>query len=140
MTIGANIRARRRALGINQEELARRLDTTQANISRMESSARGPSAEMLIPMAEALSCDVRDLLGVTQREAEGGVAPLDEGAQEFLMRTLASDPQLGVYMRSFVRDQDSLTEEDWKFLASSLRLALGYAVDTIKTRRVKEGF
>ena len=35
-SVGANIKARRRELGMNQDELARRLGLTQANISRIE--------------------------------------------------------------------------------------------------------
>ena len=61
-SVGANIKARRRELGMNQDELARRLGLTQANISRIEANAKGPSADMLPAIAEALCCDVRDLL------------------------------------------------------------------------------
>ena len=44
ISVGANIKARRRALGMNQEELARRLGLTQANISRIEANVKGPNA------------------------------------------------------------------------------------------------
>ena len=134
-SIGANIKARRRALGMNQEELARKLGVTQANISRIESSVKGLSSDMLLPIASALSCDVRELLGLKCDDR----TELSD-ARTFVTRTLENDPQLALYLRSFVKDQDSFTEEDWKFLASSLRLALGYAVDAIKTRRVRDGF
>lgn len=138
-SIGANIKARRRALGMNQEELARKLGVTQANISRIESSVKGLSSDMLLPIASALSCDVRELLGL-KCDDKTELSALGEDARTFVTRTLENDPQLALYLRSFVKDQDSFTEEDWKFLASSLRLALGYAVDAIKTRRVREGF
>ena len=138
-SIGANIKARRRALGMNQEELARKLGVTQANISRIESSVKGLSSDMLLPIASALSCDVRELLGL-KCDDKTELSALGEDARTFVTRTLENDPQLALYLRSFVKDQDSFTEEDWKFLASSLRLALGYAVDTIKTRRVRDGF
>ena len=71
-SVGANIKARRRELGMNQDELARRLGLTQANISRIEANAKGPSADMLPAIAEALCCDVRDLLGVGARGHAGG--------------------------------------------------------------------
>lgn len=137
-SIGANIKARRKALGMNQEELARKLGVTQANISRIEANVKGPSADMLLPVAEALHCDVRELLGMERNEA-AGEDWMDEDARSFVLKALEGDPQLGVYLRSFVKDLDDFTQEDWKFLASSLKLALGYAVGTIRARRVKDG-
>lgn len=53
---------------------------------------------------------------------------------------MEGDPQLGMYLRSFIRDSSSYTDEDWKFLATSLKLALGYAADTIRARRVGGNF
>ena len=138
-SIGANIRARRRALGLNQEDLAGRLGLTQANISRIEASPRGPSGEMLIALAEALSCDVRELLGV--EDASGNpVRELDEDAKTFVLNAMKGDPQFGMYLRSFVKDSTNLTDEDWKFLAANLKLALGYAADALRARRLKGNF
>ena len=146
-SIGENIRTRRRRLGMTQEELARRLGVTQAHVSRMEASPRGPSTSLLLPVAEALACDVRDLLGAertetgAKAETETETEPrLDGDARAFVLRALESDPQLKLYLRSFVQDQDSYTEEDWKFLAASFRLALGYAADTIRARRIRGSF
>jgi transcriptional regulator with XRE-family HTH domain len=137
-SIGANIKAKRRALGLNQEDLANKLGLTQANVSRIEASVRGPSGEMLLAIAEALGCDVRELLGV---EAPGGpVKELDEDAKTFVLNAMKGDPQFGVYLRSFVNDFDDLTDEDWKFLATHLKLALGYAADAIKAKRLRGNF
>ena len=138
-SIGANIRARRRALGMNQEDLAAKLGLTQANISRIEASPRGPNGEMLISLAGALSCDVRELLGVTGT-AGNPVRDLDEDAKTFVLNVMKGDPQFGMYLRSIVKDSAGLTEEDWKFLATNLKLALGYAADAIRARRLRENF
>lgn len=138
-SIGANIRARRRALGMNQEDLATKLGLTQANISRIEASPRGPSGEMLVALAKALSCDVRELLGV-EDESGSPVRELDEDAKTFVLNAMKGDPQFGMYLRSLVKDSKNLTEEDWKFLATSLKLALGYASDAIKAKRLKGNF
>lgn len=138
-SIGANIKARRRELGMNQDELARQLGLTQANISRIEANVKGPSADMLPAIAEVLHCDVRVLLGV-EREGDSDVGELDGNARAFVLKAMESDPQLGMYLRSFIRDSDSYTDEDWKFLATSLKLALGYAADAIKARRVGGNF
>ena len=138
-SVGANIKARRRKLGMNQDELARRLGLTQANISRIEANVKGSSADMLPAIAEALDCDVRELLGV-EREGVADGRELDRNARAFVLKAMESDPQLGMYLRSFIKDSDSYTEEDWKFLATSLKLALGYAADAIKARRVGGNF
>ena len=138
-SVGANIKARRRALGMNQEELARRLGLTQANISRIEANVKGPNADMLPAIAEALHCDVRDLLGVERERTEGG-GELEGNARAFVLTAMESAPQLGVYLRSFIKDADAYSDEDWKFLSTSLKLALGYAAETIKARRVGGNF
>ena len=121
-SIGANIKAKRRALGVNQGELAATLGLTQANVSRIEASVKGPSGEMLLSIAGALGCDVRELLGV---EENGQPAQeLDEDAKTFVLNAMKGDPQFGIHLRSFVKDFENLTDEDWTFLAAQLKLAL----------------
>jgi transcriptional regulator with XRE-family HTH domain len=137
-SIGANIKAKRRALGLNQEDLANKLGLTQANVSRIEASVRGPSGEMLLAIAEALGCDIRELLGVEEAGSSAGM--LDEDSKTFVLNAVKGDPQLGVHLRSFVNDFADLTEEDWKFLATHLKLALGYAADAIKAKRLRGNF
>jgi transcriptional regulator with XRE-family HTH domain len=137
-SIGANIKAKRRSLGLNQGDLAAALGLTQANVSRIESSVKGPNGEMLLSIAGALGCDVRELLGV---EEDGQpVQQLDDDAKTFVLNAMKGDPQFGIYLRSFAKDSEDLTDEDWKFLATQLKLALGYASDAIKARRMKGNF
>jgi transcriptional regulator with XRE-family HTH domain len=138
-SIGANIKAKRRALGLNQGELAAALGLTQANVSRIESSAKGPSGEMLLSIADALGCDVRELLGVVEKGGQT-IQQLDDDAKMFVLNAMKSDPQFGIYLRSFAKDSRDLTDEDWKFLATQLKLALGYASDAIRERRMKSNF
>ncbi|MDR2175610.1 MAG: helix-turn-helix transcriptional regulator [Synergistaceae bacterium] len=137
-SIGANIKAKRRALGLNQGDLAASLGLTQANVSRIEASVKGPSGEMLLSIAEALGCDVRELLGV--EDAGRPAHELDDDARTFVLNAMKGDPQFGIHLRSFVKDSENLTDEDWQFLAAQLKLALGYASDAIKARRMKGNF
>ena len=137
-SIGANIKAMRRALGLKQEDLAEKLGLTQANISRIEASAKGPSAETLLAIAEALACDVRDLMGVKTKPRPSRV--LDEDAKTFVLNVMKGDPQLGIHLRSFAKSSPRLTDEDWKFLATNLKLALGYAAEAIEAKRLKGNF
>ena len=136
-SIGANIKAMRRALGLNQEDLAEKLGLTQANISRIEASVKGPNAEMLLAIAGALGCDVRELMGM---EGSQSSRVLDEDAKTFVLNVMKSDPQLGIHLRSFTKNSSHMTDEDWKFLAANMKLALGYAADAIEVRRLKGNF
>ena len=136
-SVGANIKAVRRALGLKQEDLAEKLGLTQANISRIESSVKGPSIETLLAIAEALGCDVKELMGVedSARSSRG----LDKDAKTFVLNVMKGDPQLGIHLRSFAKTPN-LTDEDWKFLAANLKLALGYATEAIEAKRLKGNF
>jgi len=137
-SIGANIKAKRRALGLNQEDLAQKLGLTQANISRIEASVKGPSAETLLAIAEALACDVRELMGV--KDNPQSPQALDEDARTFVLNVMKGDPQLGIHLRSFAKNSPRLTDEDWKFLATNLKLALGYAAEVIEAKRLSGKF
>ena len=140
-SIGTNIKTMRRALGLNQEDLAEKLGLTQANISRIEASVKGPNAETLMAIAEALGCDVRELMSVEEgRQPSHFPQALDEDAKTFVLNVLKSDPQLGIHLRSFAKNSPSLTEEDWKFLATNLKLSLGYAAEAIEAKRLKGNF
>ena len=137
-SIGANIKAVRRTLGLNQEDLAEKLGLTQANISRIEASTKGPNAETLLAIAEVLGCDVRELMGV--EDSAQSHQTLDEDAKTFVLSVMKGDPQLGIHLRSFAKNSPNLTDEDWKFLATNLKLALGYAAEAIEAKRLKGNF
>jgi len=59
---------RRAALGISQEQLARRMHTTASAISRIESGQHATNARTLMRLAEAL--DARAVLGFEYGPAE----------------------------------------------------------------------
>lgn len=65
---GAAILARRKQLKITQEELASRIGTDQANISRLENGEQGFSVETLLSLAAALALPVSELLRRTESE------------------------------------------------------------------------
>jgi transcriptional regulator with XRE-family HTH domain len=60
-TLGRTIRLRRRALGLNQEELAARAGVDQAYISHVEGARRNVSIDNLVKIAVALELDVEEL-------------------------------------------------------------------------------
>ncbi|MFD1191578.1 helix-turn-helix domain-containing protein [Phenylobacterium conjunctum] len=59
--VGRNLQARRRELGLSQEELAHRAEVHQTYLSGVERGRRNPSVVVLQRIAVALSCDIEDL-------------------------------------------------------------------------------
>lgn len=59
--IGTNIRKRRIAANISQEEMAARVDVDQAYISRLEAGQKNPTVSTLQQVAAALDVEVKDL-------------------------------------------------------------------------------
>lgn len=70
--VGETIAARRLALGLTQEQLARMIDVGQEFISRIERKATPPKLETLLKICYALNCSVDDLLqrGTPDRQAD----------------------------------------------------------------------
>lgn len=60
--LGRNIRRRRNALGISQEELAFRAEMKRSYVSGIELGKRKPSVDALERLAGALCVDPRSLL------------------------------------------------------------------------------
>jgi transcriptional regulator with XRE-family HTH domain len=57
-TIGANIRRRRKELGITQEFIANGLDVNPSHISNIECGRANPSLTALVKIANLLHCSV----------------------------------------------------------------------------------
>lgn len=53
---------RRKRLGLTQQELAERCKTTQQTIAKIEQGSVDPKLSTIIKIAEALECEVTDLL------------------------------------------------------------------------------
>ena len=66
ISIGANIKSRRRALGLTQAELAKQLGLTQANVSRIEANVKGPSADLLLSGAALVTSSALARFGLFQ--------------------------------------------------------------------------
>jgi transcriptional regulator with XRE-family HTH domain len=57
-----NLRALRLKKGMNQEELAEKLDTTSATVSRWENEECEPNITKLVLITQILECSLNDLL------------------------------------------------------------------------------
>jgi predicted transcriptional regulator/DNA-binding XRE family transcriptional regulator len=65
--LGARIRERRRARGITQAELARRLEISPSYLNLIEHNKRGIAGSLLRRTAEALGLELEDLDGAAER-------------------------------------------------------------------------
>jgi transcriptional regulator with XRE-family HTH domain len=62
MQIGSHVRARRKALGLSQLDLARELSVTHQHVSRIELGDATPSLEMLLKVSRKLGVSTDYLL------------------------------------------------------------------------------
>jgi len=61
---GARLRELRTAAGLTQRELAKRAGTSSAAISNFEAGNNAPTLGMLVRLADALMCNLSDLIAV----------------------------------------------------------------------------
>jgi len=62
LIIGKNVRIRREAMSLSQEQLGLRIEVDQAYISRLERGMLNPTVESLVDISLALKIDVSRLL------------------------------------------------------------------------------
>ena len=62
MTLGQKVRLRRKELGYTQVELAKRTQTSQSYISRLEKDDFNPSIQMIVSIAVTLGVSIDYLL------------------------------------------------------------------------------
>lgn len=81
-TVGATVAAKRKQLGLSQEQLAEKIGIQQESLSRMEKGTISPKFERLRQIAEALQCSVADLFREADEDATDRAATIaDQLAQ-----------------------------------------------------------
>ena len=64
---GIVLRARRKAAGMSQTELAARAGLSSSFVSRLENGLRGPTVETIVELANALETSASDLMREVER-------------------------------------------------------------------------
>ena len=72
--IGQGIAARRKQMGLSQEELAQQIGITRQAVSRWESGAALPSVDNMIELSRALQISVDELLCLTPQAHDPGIS------------------------------------------------------------------
>ena len=60
MSIGANIRSRREALGLSQAHVAEETGISQSMMNQIERGTKNPSLQVSLEIARILQCKVED--------------------------------------------------------------------------------
>ena len=107
----------RKALGVSQAELAKRVGTDQGHISRLESGDKGAGTETLAAIARELNIPFSQLVGVDWQEAEGSYD------QQHPARKILSDNKMPVGLRDLAADMKlvvalRIRDEEWAALKS----------------------
>lgn len=85
---GERIRKQRKAKGLSQEQLARKLHVTQGAVSQWEKELTRPDFDLLDALAEALGTTVSYLLGSTDNLHRPTLDELSEEYEEDLAREM----------------------------------------------------
>lgn len=80
---GERLRSRRIELGLTQDELADRLNTTQNRVWLFEAGKSEPSADMLVRLAKVLDVSTDYLLGLVDAPDETYPTALETPLSEF---------------------------------------------------------
>ncbi len=71
--LGARLRTIRRAQGMSQNELAKKLGTIQPHVSDMERGLRKPTIQQLVNLSHALHVGVDEILAIDKPPAGGAI-------------------------------------------------------------------
>jgi len=63
VSVGENIKARRSALGIDQEELAQAVGISRSMMCQIERGSKVPNVILARDISRVLQCDLNDLVG-----------------------------------------------------------------------------
>ena len=86
MNLGKVIRELRGKRGWSQDELAFKIGTTPANLSRIESDKHGPGSDLLSSIAFVFGIKVYELIALTEGVQVGQVAGAYSAEEEALLR------------------------------------------------------
>lgn len=76
MSIGKEIRRRRKALKWTLEDMVERVGSDTGNLSRIETGKQGASEDMLRKIAQALGCTVSDLFAGAEGQSNVAAVPI----------------------------------------------------------------
>ena len=78
MNIGENIRFYRKSLGLTQEQLAKKLNTSRSNVANWENGQNMPSVDLLLKCSSLFDCDVMYLAGYQDNRNDNNKSSIPE--------------------------------------------------------------
>jgi transcriptional regulator with XRE-family HTH domain len=129
------IRARRRALDLTQEEVARRIGTSTPYVGHLESGKRHPSEKIVVKLADVFGIDRGELFLLANPQAEAIISGRTESSDtsawnefrrdKMLQRLHKITPQeMGILSRVALMGKVR-SSRDFLFVLNTLRQAFG---------------
>lgn len=119
--LNENIKIRRKAMGMSQEELAAKLNVARQTLSKWEKGLSVPDAEMLIRIADVLGTSVSELLG------EACPSAIDNDT----LKTIAA--KLEILNEQYARSREQ-KRKIWRLVSIVLAiLGIVYLIDRVWT-------
>lgn len=103
--IGRIIKEKRRAAGLTQEDLAKKIGCATITIRQYESGKREPGMDALIDISNALGIEIFDLVPEGQEQGNP-FDELSEDQREFILNTSTGDDTLKKILTIFFRLPD----------------------------------
>jgi transcriptional regulator with XRE-family HTH domain len=135
ISFGQVIRARRRALDLTQEEVARGIGTSIPYIGHLESGKRHPSQKIVVKLADILGLDRGDLFLRANPQAEAIILPKAEAKPALAWDRFEREAsQYGVHnitrseldiLRRVSMMGEVRSPRDFVFILATIRHALG---------------
>ena len=108
--VGQIVKRKREAIGISQNQLAKKAGISQASLNALESKTNNPSVETVFLLAAALDCSVSELLG-EQREYVVLLSARQRALLEIFTQLNDSGKQLLLQQAETILSQPALRQE-----------------------------
>lgn len=114
--VGRIVKSKREAIGISQNQLAKKAGISQASLNALESKTNNPSVETVFLLAAALDCTVSELLG-EQREDVVLLSARQRALLEIFAQLNDSGKQLLLQQAESILSQPALRQDGSMSLA-----------------------
>ena len=112
----------RKKLGLTQEQLAKKLNTSRSNVANWENGQNMPSIELLFKCSDIFQCDVMYLAGYqkSRTKQDDGFIPTYDG-NENTEKKITEEEKFNLFCKvlkeeGFLDENEELTEESFNEL------------------------
>ena len=124
MSIGEEIKRRRKEQGLSLTDLARLSGVSKGYLSEIEGNLTArPSAATLFKIASALGASVEELMGLEKSvNEEARQLTIPESLRQFAQEARLPDAEVRMLAGIRYRGRSPKTIDDWRYIYESIRL------------------